>query len=74
MKILHGQNVGNFTTKKRSKWFCLICQKIIVMITDLVLCEKYLKWNHLSCTFLKKLPKPDSGKSNLKISIGNCAK
>ena len=27
----------------------------IAMITDLVVYERYLKWNHLSCTFLKKL-------------------
>ena len=44
------------------------------MITDLVVCERYLKWNHLSCAILKKLPKLDIAKLNLKISIGNCAK
>ena len=63
-----------YDKKKSSKWFCLICQKIIAMITDSVVCERYLKWNHLSCTFLKKLPKLDIAKLNLKISIGNRAK
>ena len=65
-----------YNKKKRSKWFCLVCQKIIAMITDSVVCDKYLKWNHLSCTFLKKLQKLDSAKWNLKfgISIGNRAK
>ena len=63
-----------YDKKKSSKWFCLVCQKIIAMITDSVVCERYLKWNHLSCTFLKKLPKLDIAKLNLKISIGNCAK
>ena len=43
--------------KKGSKWFCSVCQKIISMGTDLVVCERCLKWNHLSCTSLKKLPK-----------------
>ena len=70
MKILHGQNVK----RKSSKWFCLICQKKIAMITDSVVCERYLKWSHLSCTFVKKLPKLDIPKLNLKISIGNCVK
>ena len=63
-----------YDKKKSSKWFCLVCQKIIAMITDSVVCERYLKWNHLSCTFLKKLPKRDIAKLNLKISIGNRAK
>ena len=31
-----------------------------------------IKWNHLSCTFLK-LPKADITKLILEISIGNCA-
>ena len=72
MKILLGQNV--YDKKKSSKWFCLVCQKIIAMITDSVVCERYLKWNHLSCAFLKKLPKLDIAKMNLKISIRNRAK
>ena len=63
-----------YDKKKSSKWFCLVCQKIIAMITDSVVCERYLKWNHLSCTFLKKLPKLDIAKLNLKISIGNHTK
>ena len=36
--------------------------------------ERYLKWNHSSCTFLKKFPKLDIAKLNLKIGIGNRAK
>ena len=46
------------------------------MITDSVVCDKCLKWNHLSCTFLKKLQKLDSANWNLKfgICIGNRAK
>ena len=60
--------------EKSSKWFCLVCQKIIVMVTDSVVCERYLKWNHLRCIFLKKLPKLDITKLNLKISNGNRAK
>ena len=63
-----------YDKKKSSKWFCLVCQKIIAMITDLVVCKRYLKWNHLSFTFLKKLLKLDIAKLNLKISIGNLAK
>ena len=60
--------------KKSSKWFCLVSQKIIAMITVSVVCERYLKWNHLSCAFLKKLTKLDISKLNLKIRIGNRAK
>ena len=63
-----------YDKKKSSKWFCLVCQKIIAMSTDLVVCEGWLKWNHLSCTFLKKLPKADIAKLILEISIGNRAK
>ena len=44
------------------------------MTTDSVVCERCLKWNHLSCTFLKKLPKNDIAKFILKIGIGNHAK
>ena len=44
------------------------------MITDSVVCKKYLKWNYLSCAFIKKLPKLDIAKLNLKISIRNRAK
>ena len=63
-----------YDKEKSSKWFCLVCQKIIAMITDSVVCQRYLKWNHLSCRFLKKLSKLDIAKLNLKISIGNRAK
>ena len=44
-----------YDKKKSSKWSCLVCQKIVAMISDSVGCERYLKWNHLNCTFLKKL-------------------
>ena len=44
------------------------------MSTDSVVCEGWLKWNHLSCTFLKKLPKADIAKLILKIGIGNRSK
>ena len=60
--------------KKSSKWLCSICWKIIVMSTNLVVCERCLNWNHLSCTFLKKLPKVDITKLILKIGIANRAK
>ena len=62
-----------YNKKNSSKCFCLVCLKIIPMITDSVVHERYLKWNHLSCKFLKKLPKVNIAKLNLKISIGNCA-
>ena len=63
-----------YDKKKGSKWFCLVCQKIIAITTDSVVCSRYLKWNHSSCAFLKKLPKFDIAKLNLKIGIGNRAK
>ena len=63
-----------YDKKKNSKWFGLVCQKIIPMNTDSVVCERYLKWNHLICIFLNKLPKIDITKLNLKNSIGNHAK
>ena len=63
-----------YDKKKSSKWFCLICQKIIAMITDSVVFERYLKWNRSSCTFFKKLLKLGIVKLNLKIGMGNRAK
>ena len=63
-----------YDKKKSSKWFCLVYQKIIAMSTDSVVCERCLKRNHLSCTFLKKLPKVDIAKLIMKISVGNRAK
>ena len=60
--------------EKSSKWFCLVCEKIIAMSTDSVECERCLKWNPLRCTFLKKLPKVDIAKLILKINTGNRAK
>ena len=53
---------------------CLVCQKSIDMSTDLVVCERCLKWNHKSFTFRKKLPKVDIAKLILRSSIGNRAK
>ena len=44
------------------------------MSTDSVISERCLKWNHLSCTFLKRLPKVDIANLILKISIGSHAK
>ena len=44
------------------------------MNTGLAVCEQCLKWNHLSCTFLKKIPKVDIEKLILKIGIENRAK
>ena len=46
-----------YDKKKSSKWFCLVCQKIIAMSTDSVVCERCLKWKHLSCAFLKSYRK-----------------
>ena len=43
LKILHGQNVWKFQQKKSSKWFCPVCQKMIDMSTDSVVCERCLK-------------------------------
>ena len=43
-----------YDKKKSSKRFCLVCQKIIAMIADPVVCERYLKWNHSRWTFFKK--------------------
>ena len=43
--------------KKRSKWMCSTCQKVLAKNTDLLACERWLKWCHLSCTNLKKIPK-----------------
>ena len=54
--------------EKSSKWFCLVCQKIIAMSTDSAVYERGFKWNHLSCTFLKKLPKVDIAKLVLEIT------
>ena len=43
--------------KKRSKWLCSTCQNIFAKYTDSLVCERCLKWCHLSCTNLKKTPK-----------------
>ena len=60
--------------KKSSKWFYLVYQKIIAKSADSVICERYLKWNHLSCTFFKKLRKVDIANLILKIGVRNRAK
>ena len=48
-----------YDKKKSSKLFYLVCHKIIAKGTDSVVCERCLKWNHLSCTFFRKLWKVD---------------
>ena len=67
-KILRGKYFEDFAwieclklydKKKSSKWFYLVCHKIIAKSTDSVVCERCLKWNHLSCTFFTKLRKVD---------------
>ena len=60
--------------KKRSKWFYLVCRKIIAKSTDSVVCEQCSKWNHLSCTLFKKLRKIDIANLILKIGVRNIAK
>ena len=63
-----------YDKKKSSKWFYLVCHKIIAKITDSVVCGRCLKLNHLSCTFFKKLRKVDIANLILKIGVGNRAK
>ena len=46
-----------YDKKKSSKWFCLVCQKIITMSTDSLVCEGCLKRNRLSCNSLKSYQK-----------------
>ena len=46
-----GRKFETLRQEKSSKWLCLVCQRIIVMSTDSVVCKRYLKWNHLSSTF-----------------------
>ena len=46
-----------YEQKKRSKWWCSTCQKILANYTDSLVCERCLKWCHLSCSNLKKIPK-----------------
>ena len=41
--------------KKRSKWMCSTCQKVLAKNTDSLVCGRYLKWRHLSCTNLEKI-------------------
>ena len=41
--------------KKRSKWMCSTCQKVLAKNTDSLVCGRYLKWCHLSCTNLEKI-------------------
>ena len=42
--------------KKRSKWMCSTYQKVLAKHTDSLVCGRCLKWCHLSCTNLKKIP------------------
>ena len=46
-----------YEQKRRSKWMCSTCQKLLAKNTDLLVCKRWLKWRHLSCTNLKKTPK-----------------
>ena len=46
-----------YEQKKRSKWMCSTCQKVLAKNTDLFVCERWLKWCHLSGTNLEKIPK-----------------
>ena len=46
-----------YEQKKRSKWMCATCQKVLAKNTDSLVCERCLKWCHLNCTNLKKISK-----------------
>ena len=35
-----------YERKKRSKWMCSTCQKVLAKNTDLLACERGLKWSH----------------------------
>ena len=47
----------NFHKKEKSGWTCLACHKHISKEESSVICERCLKWCHLSCTNLKRPPK-----------------
>ena len=46
-----------YEQQKRSKWLCSTCQKILAKYTNSLVCERCLKWWHLSCSNLEKNPK-----------------
>ena len=46
-----------YEQKQRSKWMCSTCQKVLAKNIDSFVCERCLKWCHLSCTNWKKIPK-----------------
>ena len=39
-----------YEQKERSQWMCSTCQKKLATNTDSPVCERCLKWCHLSCT------------------------
>ena len=45
-----------YEQKNRSKWLCSTYKKILAKYTDSLVCERCLKWCHLSYTNLKKIP------------------
>ena len=47
----------NFHKKEKSGWACLACHKHISKEESSVVCERCLRWCHLSCTNLKRPPK-----------------
>ena len=44
----------NFYKKEKSAWTCLACHKRISKEESSVICERCLRWCHLSCTNLKR--------------------
>ena len=47
----------NFHKKEKSGWTCLACHKHISKEESSVICERCLRWCHLSCTTLKRPPR-----------------
>ena len=65
-----------FETLRQEKNFKMVLfgsSENIVMSTDSIVCERCLKWNHLSCTSLKKLLNVDTSKLILEIGIASRA-
>ena len=50
----------NFHKKEKSGWVCLACHKHISKEESSVICERCLRWCHLSCTNLKRPPQSRS--------------
>ena len=50
----------NFHKKEKSGWTCLACHKHISKEESSVICERCLRWCHLSCTNLKRPPQSRS--------------